>query len=179
MRPVAVLLLMSACAAPASALAQTVSLHAAGGPTIGDSGYSLAAGVAVSPTSRLTLLGSVERSHLFSRRQEFQGGVSYFRGGTFTLASAELRLSLFGRTRIGPYALAGFAAGRSSPNVTDVFPTPAVHSVRAPFAGGGVQVPIGQRVTFFADARLALVIGSSTDDLSALAPLRAGLSWAF
>ncbi len=164
---------------PAVARGQTVALHAAAGPTLGDSGYSVAAGLGVSPASRLTISGNIERSHLVSRRQEYPGSVSYFRGGTFTLASAELRLSLFGRDRISPYALAGFAVGRSRPTVNDVFPDRAVHGVRAPFAGGGIHVPVGPRVTVFADVRLALVIGNAADDLYALVPLRAGLSWRF
>lgn len=165
--------------APAMARGQGVSLHAAGGPTLGDSGYSVAAGLGFSPTPRITLLANAERSHLVSRREEFPGGSSFFRGGTFTLGSVELRVSLFGRDRISPYALAGFAAGRSRPNVNDVFPTPVVNGVRAPFAGGGVHVPLGQRITFFADLRLTLIVGTESDDLYALAPLRAGLSWRF
>ncbi len=164
---------------PALARGQSVVLQGAAGPTLGDSGYSVAAGLGVSPTPRLTITGNVERSHLVSRRQEYPGSVSSFRGGTFTLASAELRLSLLGRDRISPYALAGFAVGRSRPNVNDVFPTPVVHSVRAPFAGGGVHVPIGPRATIFADVRLTLVVGTEADDLYALVPLRAGLSWRF
>lgn len=165
--------------APTVARGQQVSLHAAGGPTLGDLGHSLVAGLGVSPTPRLTFMANVERSHLVSRRQQRADSTSYFRGGTFTLASVELRVSLFGRDRISPYALAGFAAGRSRPNVNDTFPTPVVNGVRAPFAGGGIHVPFGQRVTFFADLRLALVVGTESDDLSALAPLRAGLSWRF
>lgn len=179
MRIIPVVVIVLVFAAPAVARGQSVSLHAAGGPTLGDPGYSLAAGLGVSPTPRLTLMANVERSHLVSRRQENPGSVSYFRGGTFTAASAELRVSLFGRDRISPYALAGFAAGRSRPNVNDIFPTPVVNDVRAPFAGGGVHVPFGEHATFFADIRLALVVGTESDDLYALMPLRAGLSWRF
>ena len=56
--------------------------------------------------------------------------------GWLSWVPVELRVSLFGRDRITPYALAGFAAGRSGPNVNDIFPTPVVNDVRAPFAGG-------------------------------------------
>ena len=174
-----VILFAGLLAAPVLAAGQSVVLDAAAGPTLGDSGWSVAAGLGVSPTPRVTITGNVERSHLVTRRQEYPGSVSHFRGGTFTLASAELRLSLFGRDRISPYALAGFGFGRSRPNVNDVFPTPVVHSVRAPFAGGGVHVPLGPRATFFADVRLALIVGTEADDLYALVPLRAGLSWRF
>lgn len=179
MRFTSVVLIAIALMPPAVVRGQSVSLHAAGGPTLGDAGYSLMAGLGISPTPRLTFMANVERSHLPSRRREYPGSVSYFRGGTFTLASAELRLSLFERDRVSPYVLAGFAAGRSRPNVNDVFPTPVVTSVRAPFAGGGVHVPVGQRLMFFADLRLALIVGTESEDLYALAPLRAGLSWRF
>lgn len=164
---------------PTLARAQGMSVHAAGGPTLADSGYSLTAGFGLSPTSRMTLMGSVERSHLPSRRKDRSGSISYFRGGTFTLGSAELRVSLFPRGRVSPYGLVGFAAGRSRPNVTDVFPAPIVNNVVAPFAGGGIQVPLGDRLSLFADARLALVVGTESDDLYALTPIRAGFSWFF
>ncbi|NOT44473.1 MAG: hypothetical protein HOP14_07725, partial [Acidobacteria bacterium] len=101
------------------------------------------------------------------------------RGGTFTLASAEVRLSLFARNRLGPYGLAGFAVGRSRPNVTDEFPTAASHRVVAPFAGGGLHVPLNARAAFFTDVRLQLVAVTEADDLHALTPLRAGFSWRF
>ncbi|MGE0594051.1 MAG: hypothetical protein AB7G23_15475 [Vicinamibacterales bacterium] len=174
------LLLALALISPVPALAQGVSVHAAAGPTLGDAGFSVAGGVAVTPATRLTLLGSVELSHLVSRRGTFPGGgVSRFRGGTFTLVSAEVRLSLFARERPGPYGLAGFAVGRSRPNLTDAFPTAASHRVVAPFAGGGLLVPLNGRAAFFADVRLQLVAGTEADDLHALVPLRAGLSWRF
>jgi len=166
-------------ATPTAARAQGVSVHAAGGPTLADPGYSLAAGFGFSPTPRITLMANVERAHLPSRRQEFPGSISYFRGGTFTLGSAELRVSLFPRDRVSPYGLVGFAAGRSRPNVTDIFPTPVANAVRAPFAGGGVQVPLGDRLSLFADLRLALIVGTESDDLYALTPLRIGFSWQF
>ncbi len=180
MRGVLGLLLALSLVSSAPALAQGVSVHAAGGPTLGDAGFSVAGGVAWAPTTRLTLLGSVERSHLVSRRDTFPGGgVSRFRGGTFTLASAEVRLSLFARNRLGPYGLAGFAVGRSRPNVTDEFPTAASHRVVAPFAGGGLHVPLNARAAFFTDVRLQLVAVTEADDLHALTPLRAGFSWRF
>lgn len=165
--------------APTPARAQGVSLQASAGPTLADEGSSVAGGVGYSPVPRITLSVNVERSHLVSRRDEFSGGSAYFRGGTFTLGSAGLRASLFAPDRISPYALVGFAAGRSRPNVNDVFPTPVVNSVRAPFAGGGVQVPLGPHAALFADLRLALIVGTDSDELYALTPLRAGLSWRF
>jgi hypothetical protein len=166
-------------ASPTIARAQGVSVHAAGGPTLVDAGRSFAGGIGFSPGSRLTIMANVERTHLPSKITVNPGSASYFRGGTFTLATAELRVSIFGRDRIGPYALAGFGVGRSRPNVNAIFPTPAVSDVRAPFAGGGVQVPLGDRLTLFGDWRLALIVGVESDDLYALQPIRAGLSWRF
>lgn len=166
-------------AAPTAAHAQAVSIHGAAGPTLGDVGHSVAGGLGVSPLPWMTVTVSAERSHLPSRRQTFPGSVSHFRGGTFTLASVEAQILPLGRDRIGPYALVGFGVGRSRPNVTPVFPTPVVTSVVAPFAGGGLRVPVGERLSFFADLRLALVVGTESDDLYALTPLRAGLSWRF
>jgi hypothetical protein len=170
---VAVLLLI-----PCVAKGQTF-VHASGGPTLTDQGYSLAAGVGFSPMSRLALIASVDRTHLPSRRQVYPGGFSEFRGGTVTLAAAEVQVSLLGRDRIGPYGLAGFATGVSRPNVTAVFPDRVTHRVGAPFLGGGIQVPLRNRLRLVADARLMLVIGAEADSLFAVAPLRAGLAWDF
>src|SRR5690349_15546261 len=94
------------------AAAQGVSVYGAGGPTLTDRGYSVAAGVALAPSSRFAFLFSAERSHLPSRRETFPGGFSQFRGGTFTFGSAELHASILKGHRVSPYGLVGFAAGR-------------------------------------------------------------------
>ena len=60
---VTVLLLFS----PAIARGQTFMVHGAAGPTVTDPGNSLAAGVGFSPTSRLTIVFSAERTHLASQ----------------------------------------------------------------------------------------------------------------
>ena len=109
------LLLMS----PAIARGQTWMVHGAAGPTVTDPGYSLAAGAGFSPTSRLTILFSAERTHLSSQFRTYpEGFTSAFRGGTLTLATGEMRFALLGRHRVGPYVLTGVAAGASRPNVT-------------------------------------------------------------
>lgn len=164
---------------PAVAFGQSVTLHGAGGPTLSDEGYSFAAGIGLLPTPRLMVMANVDTTRLLFRHDEFPGGASHFRGGTFVLASAELRLYARGHDRISPYGLAGFAVGRSWPTVNEEFPTAAASNVRAPFAGGGIHLPLAPRVTFFADLRLTLVVGAESDDVHALAPLRAGLSWRF
>ena len=88
-------------------------------------------------------------------------------------------MTLLGRDRAGPYALAGMAAGVSRPNVNDLFPSRITTEVRGPFFGGGIQVPLRNRVTLFADVRMMLVIGKEADELFAVAPIRAGIAWRF
>ena len=165
---------------PAIARAQTFELSASAGPTITDPGYSLAAGIGFSPTSRLTFLVDVERTHLSTQVEtDARGTISTFRGGHVTLGTAALRVSLFGRDRIGPYAIAGFGAGVSKPHVTATFPSRVTHDVRAPFIGGGVQLPVGDHFNIFADGRMMLVVGTDSDELIGVAPIRAGFSWRF
>lgn len=165
---------------PAMTTAQTFELHGSAGPTLSDAGYSVAAGIGFSPTSRLTFLVDVERTHLSTQVEtDPRGSITTFRGGTVTLGTAALRVSLFARDRIGPYAIAGFGAGVSKPHVTPTFPNRVTNDVRAPFLGGGFQVPLNDRLTVFADGRMMLVIGTESDELLGVAPIRAGVSWRF
>jgi hypothetical protein len=164
--------------APSIVSGQSFVLQGAAGPTLIDSGYSVAAGVGFVPTSHITVLVDVERTHLASRmRSERSGSISAFRGGALTLAAAELRIAPLGRNRVGPYGLAGFAAGQSRPNINETFPDRVTNKVRALFFGGGIDVPVGKRVSFFADGRLML--GDEAGELLAVLPIRAGLSWQF
>jgi hypothetical protein len=163
---------------PPTARGQSFELYGSAGPTITDAGHSLAAGVGVSPTSRLTLLVSVERTHLSSQIRREAGSVSHFRGGTYLLGTAELRFAPLGRGRIGPFAVAGFAAGVSRPNVNDIFPTPVTNGARAVYGGGGLLVPLGPRFTVFADVRM-LIGAEGNEGLVAVAPVRAGVAWRF
>jgi hypothetical protein len=157
---------------------QSFLLHGSAGPTLVDSGHSLAAGIGFSPASRVTISLDVERTHLSSRtRSDGQGGVSGFRGGTLTLGTAQLRVSLFGRDRVGPYGFAGFAAGASRPNVNELFPNSVTNDVRAMFFGGGIHVPLKERLTLFADGRM--MIGAEAGELLAVVPIRAGIAWRF
>ncbi len=112
------------------------------------------------------------------RHDEHGRVTSAFRGGALTLGTGEVRVGLLRQNRIGPYGLAGFAAGVSRPNVNDTFPEPVTNGVQAIFFGGGVHVPIGERLSAFADARLLL--GEEGDDgIAAALPIRAGLAWRF
>ena len=163
---------------PSAAHGQSFELYGSTGPTITDAGLSFAAGVGVSPTSRLTLLASIERTHLVSQIRRETYSTSYFRGGTYLLASGELRFAPRGRDRVGPFALAGFAAGVSRPNVNEVFRTPATNGARAVFGGGGVVVPLGRRLTAFADVRM-LIGTEGNEGIVAVAPVCAGVAWRF
>ena len=163
---------------PPAARGQSFELYGSAGPTITDAGLSLAGGVGVSPTSRLTLFANIERTHLLGQIRRETDSTSYFRGGTYLLGSAELRFAPRGRGRVGPFAVAGFAAGVSRPNVNEVFPTPATNGARAFFGGGGLLVPLGQRFTAFADARM-LIGAEGSEGIVAVAPVRAGVAWRF
>ena len=163
---------------PCTASAQSLVVQGSAGPTLIDSGYSLAGGIGFSPSSHLTLLFDVERTHLSSRlSSDGRGGVAGFRGGTLTLGSAQLRVTPFGRDRVGPYGLVGFAAGVSRPNVNELFPDPVTNDVRAMFFGGGIHVPLKESVSFFADGRM--MIGAEAGELLAVAPVRVGVAWRF
>jgi hypothetical protein len=94
-----------------------------------------------------------------------------------TLGSAQLRVTPFGHDRVGPYGLVGFAAGVSRPNVNEMFPDPVTNDVRAVFFGGGIHVPLKERVSLFADGRM--MVGAEAGELLAVAPIRAGVALRF
>jgi opacity protein-like surface antigen len=159
--------------------AQTLGVHAAGGPTLVDAGYSFAAGLNYAPTSRLALLFQYDHTHINSRTTgDGRGTVTNFRGGTLSLGSAELRVTPFRHDRIGPYGLAGVAVGISTPNVNAVFPTRVTNKAGGLALGGGMHVPFGDRIAAFADVRI--IVGAEGDDgVLGVAPVRAGLLWRF
>ena len=168
-------LLWLAC--PGLVNGQGLELYGSAGPTLVDRGYSLAGGVGLYPTSRFGVVVDVERTHLLSRTTSTPDSFSRFRGGTLTLASAQLRVVPLGRDRVGPYLLGGFAAGQSRPNVNDAFPNPVTNHVRAVFFGGGLHVPVQEHFSLFVDGRMML--GDEAGELLAVAPLRAGIALRF
>jgi hypothetical protein len=158
---------------------QSLELQGSAGPTVTDSGYSLAAGIGFSPTSRLTLLFGVERTHLSSRfTSDGRGGGAAFRGGSFTLAAAELRATILGRDRVSPYVFGGYAVGVSRPNVNEIFPHSVTNNAHALFVGGGIQVPLRERLSVFGDIRMVFGV-EGNDGIVAFAPVRAGIAWRF
>lgn len=156
---------------------QSFELHGSAGPTLVDRGYSLAAGAGFSPTSRLAVAVDVERTRLFSRERSDGSSTSRFRGGTLTMAAVQLRVTPLGHGRVGPYGFAGFAAGVSRPTVSDAFPERVTNDARALFFGGGIQVPLRERLDLFADARM--ILGAEAGELLVMAPVRAGVAWRF
>ncbi len=164
---------------PTVAGAQSFQVQAAAGPTLRDGGLSLAAGIGFSPASRLTVQVDVDRTHLFSRLERDARGYVYgFRGGTLTLATVQLRVSLFRPDRVGPYGFVGAARGVSKPNVSETFPVPVTNDAGAVFAGGGLHVPLRDRLSLFSDFRLMLG-AEGPEGIIAITPLRAGLAWRF
>ena len=178
--------------APSAASAQdsaqesrpSFSVQAAAGPTLVETGYTFSAAAGFSPWSRVTFLLDVQRTHQNSRvtRTEAPGysSVSRFRGGKMTAVSGEARVSLFPPHRLTPYVLAGFGRGTSRPTVNEDFPDPVENDARFIFFGGGVHVPLWNRLSAFADARLLVgAEGSQADGLLAMLPVRFGMAWRF
>ena len=178
MRIILGLMLLMLLASPAVANSQSFELYGGAGPTITDKGNSVAAGLGFSPTSRVTFVFSFERTHISSQTRRDRDVVSAFRGGTLFLGTAEVRFAPFRRGRFGPYALAGVAGGISRPNVNDVFRDPVTNNARGMFVGGGIDVPLSERTSAFADVRM-LVGAEGNDGLIGVAPLRAGIVWRF
>lgn len=171
-------LLFSLLFVSSTANAQSLVLQGSAGPTLVDSGYSLAGAIGWTPHHQVTVLFDLERTHVSSRfTSDGRGGGSAFRGGTFTFGAAELQVALRGRDRVSPYVLGGFGAGVSRPNVNETFPDPVTNTVRAFFLGGGIHVPLRDRISAFADARM--IVGAEAGELLAMAPLRAGIAWRF
>jgi hypothetical protein len=164
---------------PGLANAQSLEVYGAAGPTLKDAGNSVAIGAGFSPHSRITLLFNFERTHLSTRISTDDHGVtSRFRGGTLLLGSAELRIVPFGRHRLGPYGFVGLAKGVSRPNVNADFPNRITNDVTAGFAGGGLQIPLGEKVVLFGDVRMTLG-AEGVEGIVAVVPLRAGIAIRF
>ena len=162
-----------------AASAQSLVVQGSAGPTITDAGYSLAAGVGLSLNSRLTVVFDVERTHLSSRvTSDGRGGGTAFRGGTLTVAVAEVRATIFPRNHASPYVLGGFGAGVSEPSVNEMFTERATNQARVLFVGGGIHIPLREQLSLFGDVRM--VFGAEGNDgIVAYAPLRAGVAWRF
>ena len=164
-------------AASGQAASPSVSIQAGAGPTLVDAGHHLSAAVGFSPLSRMTLFLEVQRTQLSSRVTRTPHSVSRFRGGTLTAVSGELRLGLFPTDRVTPFGSIGIGAGVSHPTVNETFPDRVRNDARFASVGGGIHVPVGDRLSLFGDVRWML--GGEAGELLAMMPVRAGLAWRF
>lgn len=178
MRVVFICVWLMLFASPSVATAQAFVIQGAAGPTLVDQGYSFSAGAGITPTRHLGILFDVERVHLSSQSSsDGRGGSSSFRGGALTLGSAQLRVAPLGHDRIGPYGLAGFAAGVSRPTVNEVFTHRVTNDVLAMFFGAGILMPLKDGLNAVVDARM--FVGNEEGELFTVLPVRAGLAWRF
>jgi hypothetical protein len=185
------LLLLLLLISPPVASGQSFLVQGAAGLTVLDTGHnlsygfdpglSLSAGAGLSPTRRVTFLLEVERTHRASQLQvDARGGVFGFRGGTLILVVPQMRLSLFPQERIGPYGVLGFAAGVSRLNATELHPERTTSNVRAMVFGGGIHVPLAERLSLFGDGRVMMGAAESGEgDLLGIVSIRVGLAWRF
>jgi hypothetical protein len=172
-----VVLALVPAGAGAQSSAPSVSIQAAAGPTIIDTGHHVSAAVGFSPVSRVTLLLDVQRTQLLSRVRRDERGSTGFRGGTMTAASGEVRVGLWPAQRVTPYGLAGLGAGVSRPTVNEAFPDRVTNGVRFMFFGGGVDVPLREQLSLFGDVRL--LVGAEAGETLAIVPVRLGIAWHF
>jgi hypothetical protein len=161
----------------AQSLTPSVSIQAAAGPTVVDTGHHVSAAVGFSPMPRVTLLLDVQRTQLSSRSTRGERGSGVFRGGTMTALSGEVRVGLWPAHRVTPYVLAGLGAGVSQPTVNEAFPDRVTNGVRFVFFGGGVHVPLRERLSLVGDARL--LAGAEAGETLAIVPVRVGIAWRF
>jgi len=180
MRKITCLALLILLASEGIANAQSWGVHGSAGPTLRDPGYSVAAGVELSPARYVAFVFNIERTHLADHVSHDGDVTSTFRGATLTLGTAELRVTPFGNHRLGPYGLFGTGAGVARANEAARFPGEGTTGrVRSVFMGGGLHVPIHERLTVFAEFRMMLVGEVEGEGLVGAGPLRAGLAWSF
>lgn len=125
----------------------------------------------------LTVLVSVERNHVPTRVERHANGYSASRGGTVTLISGELRYTFAEASKISPFVFAGAGAGRSRPNVNDIFPESVTNLARGAYAGGGVLVSVTPALALSVEAKSQLMV--ERDSVGLLLPIRAGVTWRF
>jgi hypothetical protein len=150
-----------------------VSLQGTIGTQINAPGNNQSISIGFSPNERLDLLIGAERIHLSTEVTRF--GAT--RGGTTTFVSGEVRLSPVTINGFSPYLLGGLGAGRSRPNVNDLFPNAVTNSVWLIFGGGGVRFSVTDRFSVFADLRAGMQ--GERDSIFLLLPVRGGVAWRF
>lgn len=180
MRNIICLTFLILLASQGTADAQSFGVHGSAGPTLRDTGYSVAAGVDLSPVPYLAVVFNVEQTYIASQVSTYGNVISRSRGARMTLGTAELRVRPFGHKRIGPYGLIGTGIGVARPNEDALFPEEGTTGrVRSVFVGGGLHAPIRERLSIFAEFRMMLVAEEHGEGLMGAGPLRAGLAWRF
>jgi hypothetical protein len=156
-----------------------LSLEAAAGPQIGYVGTTLSAAFGFAPTRRLTLLVSVERSHVRDDIDVFVDGYAFERGGTEVSVSAEVRFAFLADRRVSPYVVGGAGRGISRPSVNEFFPEPNERNIQVIYYGAGVRMPLGPRLDAFVDGRVIMALEARSDYFGVRFPVRGGLAWRF
>jgi hypothetical protein len=166
--------------APAVATGQHVSIQGAAGSNANVGGNTQSISVGFAAGRRVEFLVSGERIHVPTEVRVFPNGSSATRHGTSMFVSGEIRFLPLTFDRVSPYALAGLGAGVSRLNVNDRFPNPVTNNTRLLFFGGGLRVPITDRVSVFGDLRLVLQVEDAGDGgLFGFVPVRGGVAWRF
>ena len=132
-----------------------------------------------SPTRRLTLLVSAERSHVADKIEQFADGYASERGATEQFLGVGLRYAFFPDNRISPYAMGGMGRGISRPNVNDYFQDEKRRGIQVVYYGGGVSIPLRPRLDAFVDARFIMLVEAKSDYFGARLPVRAGVAMRF
>jgi hypothetical protein len=153
------------------------SVNVAVGTHLNEGGDLQAVSFGYSPTRHFALLVNVERNHIPTEVRYYGNGFAATRGGTLTTVTGEFRLTPGPGTRLAPFVFAGGGAGRSRPNVNDMFPDRVTNRAVVVYGGGGVLFPLRAGLAATVDAKVAMM--AERDSVGLLVPLRAGLSWRF
>ncbi|MCC7007678.1 MAG: hypothetical protein IT184_02570 [Acidobacteria bacterium] len=164
---------------PSGALDRRLSLEAAAGPQISYVGSTVSAALGFAPTRRLSLLVTVERSHVRDEIEQLEDGYAFERGGTETFVSAELRYAFLAERRVSPYVVGGAGRGVSRPTVNEFFPDANERNIQVIYYGAGVRVPLAPRIDAFVDARFIMALEAVSDYFGVRFPVRGGIAWRF
>lgn len=169
--------------APGVAAAQDpgrVSVQVAAGGNINVPGNTQAVSIGVAVGDRINILVGGERIHMPTEITEFENGMSATRGGTTTFVSGEVQVLPFTFDRVSPYVLAGVGRGVTRLNVNDIFPNPVTNDATMMFFGGGLRIPVTDRLSVFGDLRFTLQLESAGDGgVFLFVPVRGGVAWRF
>lgn len=167
------------CARPALAQEPRMSIEAAAGLQVYYRGDAQSVAFGFAPTRHLTLLISVERSHVRDEIDVYDDGYGFERGGTEQFVSGELRYAFLTDKRVSPYVVGGMGRGVSRPNVNEFFPERNDRNISVLYYGAGVRIPIRPRIDAFVDGRFTMAVEAKSDYFGVRYPVRAGLSWRF